>query len=1024
MDFKFIHSKLFRENSSQFTFYLFYLGYDTHKFISDLLDDLNLNNRSIFLVNFNDKIIDKLNREGTHKITVTETNKRHQLYLNPTGVFSLSSKVLLLDLITNKLSSDSIDFLIISNDKPLENDSKEIFILKYLTHHTQKSKFIFINNNVMNFIKDFEVIKFNMLLPDQNKFKINFLSRNHQIIDKTVEYSLNAKNIQIFEHNTQNLDIEEIQQKLIILYDNCLSELKRLTIIPNHPESNFLSKIFDIFKLENILSENSYSTINILVNSLSSLITYKSRLLIRDLTVIKNLLLKIDYLDVSTILNKFNYIVRVSEENSFFKYKDSETLNLIDSIQEILKNKIFSIKKYVDPISLESLITNEYVEKVIDLNEKNLMILQNYGLFVNPLIYSLSPKMNKLIEILNSINSDSNDKKENILILTNSQHEKDSIKEILSSFFILKDNGETFYEKKIRNFLTSKIEFQKRQKIITSHSLNFIGSNHNQNINITNSNSYISPVLTENLLLHKLCIDLCFKYDIKNENVFEKLLMIKNSLVAKHDSKDDDMPSEIEVSENLFIKLDSTAYDEKGKNILPPHHIFIENFYFDDSAGIDLKELIIKENISIIIFHHFNLENLRIIEFIISNNDDSCIKQIHILNTKNSFNLKKETKKIKDEFLNFKNICISYYKNKDIQNSELKDSCKIILDKEEDFPENKICSTQTTNINKKKNVVIDFREMSSKLPFYLYDYGFNLVVGGLEIGDYITSNTVVIERKSLTTGDLIESLKSGRLINQIVKMHKYFEHLIILCEFEDDMVLNIRDPSNTNLSNINKSDSQFFRQKFLYKKFIELNSVSSKIHVFWSKNPKMTSVILNMLKNKFNDFLDVQRCLNINKKDTSIQNPIISHGNNKKQSFGSSNTNNQKSIVSFFGGSSTIPENNIETENKISTEEIPVVLNSSAVNLSFYEEEVDNFDPLKKLEINIERFLRKIDGINSNNYGLISKKFSNLKEFVLCGRDKLNTLFGKNGNKIFFFLNSRFSKNSNNNKPSNFFSKK
>jgi ERCC4-type nuclease len=1020
MDFKFIHSKLFRENSSQFTFYLFYLGYDLHKFTSDLLDELNLNNRSIFMINFNDKIIDKLNREGSHKITVTETNKRHQLYLNPNGVFCLSSKVLLLDLITNKLSSDSIDYLIISNGKSIENDSKEIFILKYLTHNTQKTKFIFINNNVINFTKDFEVMKVNKLIPEQNKFKINFLSRNHQLVDKTVEYSLNLKNIQIFENNSFNLEIDEIQQKLILLYNNCLSELKRLTIIPDHPEEKFLTKIFEIFKLEDILSENSYSTINFLVNNLSSLITYKSRLLIRDLTVIKNLLLKIDYLDVCTLLNNFNSIVRESEENSFLKYKDSDTLNLIDSIQDILKKKIFTIKKYEAPIGLEGLLTNEYVEKVIDLNERNLMILQNYELSLNPSIYSLNPKMTKLIEILNNINSDSHNKKENILILTNSQQGKDNIKEILSSFFILKDNGETFFEKKIRNFLTSKVEFQKRQKIISSQSLNFIVSNANQNNNITNSNSYVSPVLTENLLLHKLCIDLCFKYDIKNENIFEKLLMIKNSLVAKNDSKDDDMPSEIEVSENLFIKLDSTAFDEKGKNILPPHHIFVENFYFDDSAGVDLKELIINENISIVIFHHFNLEILRLIELVISNNDESCIKQIHILNTKNSFNFKKETRKVKDEFLNFKRVCLSYYKNKDRENIELNDSCRIIIDKTEDFPENKICNTQSANLNKKKNIVIDFREMSSKLPFYLYDYGFNLVVGGLDIGDYITSNTVVIERKSLTTGDLIESLKSGRLMNQIVKMQKYFEHLIILCEFEDDMEVNIKDPSNTNLSNINKSDSHFFRQKFLYKKFIELNSVSSKIHVFWSKNPKMTSVILNMLKNKFNDFLDVQRCLNINKKDSSVSNNI-SQANNAKQSISSSNNNHQKSIVSFFGGSSTISQTNIEESKKSSNEEI--VLNSSAVNLSYYEEEVDNFDPIKKLEINIERFIRKVDGININNYGLISKNFSNLKEFVLCSRDKLNTIFGKNGNKIFFFLNSRFSKSTNNN-SSNYLSKK
>lgn len=49
-------------------------------------------------------------------------------------------------------------------------------------------------------------------------------------------------------------------------------------------------------------------------------------------------------------------------------------------------------------------------------------------------------------------------------------------------------------------------------------------------------------------------------------------------------------------------------------------------------------------------------------------------------------------------------------------------------------------------------------------PVYLYEEGFWIIPMQLTVGDYILSDEIAIERKSVKTGDLFESFKSGRLL--------------------------------------------------------------------------------------------------------------------------------------------------------------------------------------------------------------------------------------------------------------------
>ena len=65
-------------------------------------------------------------------------------------------------------------------------------------------------------------------------------------------------------------------------------------------------------------------------------------------------------------------------------------------------------------------------------------------------------------------------------------------------------------------------------------------------------------------------------------------------------------------------------------------------------------------------------------------------------------------------------------------------------------------------------VVVDVREFRSALPNMLHLHGIEVRPVTLEIGDYILSAEVCVERKAIP--DLVQSLASGRLFNQAEAM--------------------------------------------------------------------------------------------------------------------------------------------------------------------------------------------------------------------------------------------------------------
>ncbi|CAI5441796.1 unnamed protein product [Caenorhabditis angaria] len=87
---------------------------------------------------------------------------------------------------------------------------------------------------------------------------------------------------------------------------------------------------------------------------------------------------------------------------------------------------------------------------------------------------------------------------------------------------------------------------------------------------------------------------------------------------------------------------------------------------------------------------------------------------------------------------------------------------------------------QSDEQNERPKVIVDMREFNSELPTILYKKGYDVIAATLEIGDYILSTDIALERKALD--DLTQSLQSGRVFKQIEQMLQYYECTVLLIE--------------------------------------------------------------------------------------------------------------------------------------------------------------------------------------------------------------------------------------------------
>lgn len=96
-------------------------------------------------------------------------------------------------------------------------------------------------------------------------------------------------------------------------------------------------------------------------------------------------------------------------------------------------------------------------------------------------------------------------------------------------------------------------------------------------------------------------------------------------------------------------------------------------------------------------------------------------------------------------------------------------------------------------IKNKEEIVIfaDTREQASKIIKELTKKEAKIIVKQLDVGDFIVSNEIVIERKTIE--DFLTSITDGRLFNQLINMSNNYEKPVLLLEGNIDEIYTLRE---------------------------------------------------------------------------------------------------------------------------------------------------------------------------------------------------------------------------------------
>jgi len=141
------------------------------------------------------------------------------------------------------------------------------------------------------------------------------------------------------------------------------------------------------------------------------------------------------------------------------------------------------------------------------------------------------------------------------------------------------------------------------------------------------------------------------------------------------------------------------------------------------------------------------------------------------------------------------------------------------------------------NTSSTKSVVVDMREFRSELPNLLHRRGIELAPVTLEVGDYILSPDICVERKSVS--DLIGSLNNGRLYSQCTSMTRFYRKPVLLVEFDETKSFSLQAKGSlkgeVSLQNISS-------------KLSLLTIHFPKLRIIWSQSPMLTAEIFEDLK--------------------------------------------------------------------------------------------------------------------------------------------------------------------------------
>ncbi|OBZ86984.1 DNA repair protein rad16 [Choanephora cucurbitarum] len=723
----------------------------------------------------------------------TPAEKRSSMY-RESGIFSVTSRILAVDMLLNRLPVTLVNGVIVHNAHRVRPNSMEELILRIYREHNKEGFLKALTDKPDAFSSGFA--------PLQSMMKSLFLRKTHlwPRFQVTVTENLAQSDGHVVELRQPMTEaMETIQQNLVQCMEETLQELRRA-----NPTLDF-----EDFTIENSFFKSFDALVRRQLDPIWHRVSAGSKQLVGDLKVLRQLL---SYLTTYDCVSFYSFIETIIAANTSIEnkqVKQSQWLFLESGSKAIQTARKRVYVKYGDP-EYDSI---EATQQHPDIPSHIKLVLEE------------QPKWDLLKDILKEIEHESLGLEQgegaSVLIMVSERRTCSQLKDYITRF----QQESPFLDKIAHNFfrwraLMHRMQHNQTEQIKTNQppsqasayrgrpppnkrrrmrggSMAASGPDRSQTLAETFKDDVIDTLSV---------LDTNDPEEDEDETAFQGVGPLTDAYEIKA-SNDDILPSFEEIPKTSLITIQCYEDDISHQILEDTQPRFIIMF---DPHPAFIRQVEVYRAL------HPSIE----------------IK-VYFMLYENSVEEQNYLSLIKKEKESFERLI----HEKSIMTIPLPEQRKV---QEELIVRNntRIAGGQEIKVSEgPATVIVDLREFRSSLPPILYAEGIQIVPCTLQVGDYILSPDMCVERKSIA--DLIQSFSSGRLYTQCESMSLYYTMPILLIEFDQNKSFSLQAVSEMK-ENIRMTD--------LSSKLVMLALAFPKLRIIWSSSPHETAKIFSELK--------------------------------------------------------------------------------------------------------------------------------------------------------------------------------
>ncbi|KAI9839705.1 MAG: hypothetical protein M1837_002052 [Sclerophora amabilis] len=747
---------------------------------------------------------------------------REQMYSRG-GIFSITSRILIVDLLSALLNPATITGLIVLHADRVIATSTEAFIIRVFRQHNKDGFLKAFSDNPAPFSTGFSPLATMM----RNLFlrKPSLWPRYHVTVAKSLEGRKKAEVIELEVPMTDSM--EQIQSAIIQCVEISIGELKKANSGLEMDDWNF----------ENALHRDFDIIVRRQLDRVWHLVSRRTKQIAYDLTTLRTIL---QFLLTNDAVSFHKYLDTVIAANSPPPGSNKKTespwmfLDAAQTIFDTAKRRVYTGNAAENPSSKGTTSIPESLHPVLEEQ----------------------PKWSQLAEILDEIERDvyfnpvlRDDSNGSILIMCGEQATCWQIREYLHTMHTVpvpdgdedepepdpKPSAAPMMRKKLRKYLNWKTNFaQVRKSLYEEDQKSFKGSGDTRR----GTNGYVGrgPPNKRRRVRGGAAAAI-------------GISRTADGLVSINEDKETHLarlgaeiqPSEVEALRRFDDGVDQLDNMEDYYELYEMNDLVIVHPYDDDMEEHLLEEI----KPRYVIMYEPDAAFIRRVEVYRSSHNDRNVK-VYFMYYGNSVEEQKYLSAVRKEKDAFEKLI----------RERANMSITLTLDgRGVEDPQDQFLRTVNTRIAgggrlaataEPPRVVVDTRDFGSSLPSLLHGQNMVIVPCMLTVGDYILTPDICVERKSVR--DLISSFKDGRLYNQAEKMQQYYKYPMLLIEFDRNKSFTLEPFSDLNNPYSSNNPTISPQSADLQTKLVLLAISFPRLKVIWSSSPHQTALIFAELK--------------------------------------------------------------------------------------------------------------------------------------------------------------------------------